>query len=154
MVYNISNEGICQNYETVSLKSLYLDRIKSIYHLFSLIYTDDYSQLVNCVWRNKWAAIAGFNINTCLVVTGNLIKMSGSVKSAVSCTTWQHGSMMIIQPFIWDYYLVYHRVQFLFLWLSPCIPVLLGSLHSDMPLNITCMLMMHSCIYHWLLIMS
>jgi len=37
---------------------------------------------------------------------------------------------------------------------SQCIPVLLGSLRSDMGLNSTCMLMTHTCIYHWILIMS
>jgi len=42
-------------------------------------------------------------------------------------------------------------IQFLVLWFSQCIPVLLGSLHSDMGLNITCMLVTHSCIYHWIL---
>jgi len=39
-------------------------------------------------------------------------------------------------------------------WFSQCIPILLGSLCSDMGLNITCMLMTHSCIYHWILKMS
>jgi len=38
-------------------------------------------------------------------------------------------------------YLVYHRVQFLILWFSQCILILLGLLCSDMGLNITCMLM-------------
>ena len=40
------------------------------------------------------------------------------------------------------------------LWCSQCIPVLLGSLRSDMGLNINCILMTHSCIYHWILTMS
>jgi len=31
---------------------------------------------------------------------------------------------------------------------------ILGSLHSDMALNITCMLIAHMCIYHWILTMS
>jgi len=43
-------------------------------------------------------------------------------------------------------YMVYHTVQFLVLWCSRCIPILLGSLRSDMALNITCMLMKHSCV--------
>jgi len=51
-------------------------------------------------------------------------------------------------------YLVYHRVQFLVIWFSQCIPVLLGSLRSDMGLNMTCMLMTYSCIYHLILTMS
>jgi len=51
------------------------------------------------------------------------------------------------------YYLVYHRVQFLVLWFSQCIPVLLKSFRSY-GLNITNMLMTHSCIYHWILTMS
>jgi len=37
---------------------------------------------------------------------------------------------------------------------SQCIPVLLGSVRSDMWLNITCMLMTHSYIYHWFLTIS
>jgi len=34
-------------------------------------------------------------------------------------------------------YLVYHRVQFLVLWFTQCIPILLESLRSDIGLNIT-----------------
>ena len=49
-------------------------------------------------------------------------------------------------------YLVYHRVQFLVLWFSQCIPVLLGSVRSDMGVNITCMLMTHSYIYLYIYI--
>ena len=46
-------------------------------------------------------------------------------------------------------------VQFLVVFLlSQCIPVLLGSLLSDIGLNITCILMTHSCIYHCILTMS
>ena len=51
-------------------------------------------------------------------------------------------------------YLVYHGVLFLVLWFSQCILVLLGSLSIDMELHSTCMLMTHSCIYHWMLTMS
>ena len=40
-------------------------------------------------------------------------------------------------------YLGYHRVQFLLLWVSKCIPVL-ELFRSDMGLDITCMLMTYS----------
>jgi len=51
-------------------------------------------------------------------------------------------------------YMFYHRVQFLVHGFSQYILVLLGSLSSDVGLNISCMLMTHSCIYHWILTMS
>ena len=51
-------------------------------------------------------------------------------------------------------YLVYNRLQLLVLCFLQCITVLLESLRSDMGLNITCMVMTHSCIYHWFLTMS
>ena len=44
-------------------------------------------------------------------------------------------------------YLVYQRVQLLVLWVLRCIVVLLGSLRSDVGLNITCILVTHSRIY-------
>jgi len=51
-------------------------------------------------------------------------------------------------------YLVYHKVQFLLLWFSQCIPVLLELLRNNMGSNITSMLMTHSYIYHWILTMK
>ena len=47
-----------------------------------------------------------------------------------------HTLFMVFYLIFSFYYLVYHRV----LWFSQCIPVLLGSLRSNMGLNITCLL--------------
>jgi len=49
--------------------------------------------------------------------------------------------------FIYKCYLVYHKVQSLVLSFSRCIPVFLGSLFSDMTLNITCMMMIQFVIF-------
>ena len=50
---------------------------------------------------------------------------------------------MVIYLTLRFFYLVYHKTQFFVLWFSYSIGVLLGSLCSDVGLNITCMLMTH-----------
>ena len=85
-----------------------------------------------------------------LGVSGKVLECFRSYLEQRSQRVYVHGILSGVQFLLSG--LPYGSI--LVFWFSQCIPDFFGSLRSDKGLNSTCVLITHSCIFHWILTMS
>ena len=114
----------------------------------------DQGKLTLLVLQDVPGAFDTVDTNVLIIWLKDMVCLSGKVIEWFQSYLEQHLKNVSVHGILSDFQLLLFRmpqVQFLVLWVLQCTPIRLVLLLSNIALNITCMLMTHSCIYNWIL---